>query len=106
MTVVAKTKDHRTLFLSSVLILAGSCIPCASAQTTSAPGSAPPAAASRTFSSEQLGAVSSPQRFMITSGANDKGAFLWIVDSVERIVTLCEKLGTAADFACSKKTLP
>ena len=60
----------------------------------------------RTYTPEQLGAVSSPQRYMITSSANDHSAFLWIVDPIEKKVTLCEKPGAATDFACTKKSLP
>ena len=54
----------------------------------------------------QLGAMSSPQRFLVTSSANDRGAFLWVVDAVEHNVTLCEKPVGASEFTCSKKALP
>jgi hypothetical protein len=66
--------------------------------------SAPPSG--RTISPEQLGAISSPQRYMITSSANDRGAFLWIIDTIEKKVTLCEKPTAGGDFSCNKKTLP
>jgi hypothetical protein len=72
----------------------------AQAQTTSAPSSG------RTISPEQLGAISSPQRYMITSSANDRAAFLWIIDTIEKKVTLCEKPTAGGDFSCNKKTLP
>jgi hypothetical protein len=65
-----------------------------------------PSPQGRNFSPGQLGAVSSPQRFLVSSSATDGAAFLWIIDSVERSVTLCEKLGAAKDFTCSKKNLP
>jgi hypothetical protein len=54
----------------------------------------------------QLGAMSSPQRFLVTSSANDRGTFLWVVDAVEHNVTLCEKPAAAAEFTCNKKPLP
>jgi hypothetical protein len=54
----------------------------------------------------QLGAISSPQRFLVTSSANDRGAWLWVIDAVEHTVTLCEKLPSATDFTCNKKALP
>ena len=80
----------------------------ASAQTNGLPsgGGAAQPAPGRSFSPEQLGAVSSTQRYLITSSANDRGSFLWIVDSIDRKVTLCEKPGAASDFTCTKKSLP
>lgn len=54
----------------------------------------------------RLGAISSPQRFLVSSSANDRGAFLWVIDAVEHNVTLCEKLAAAREFTCSKKALP
>jgi len=72
----------------------------AQAQSSSSPPSG------RTISPEQLGAISSPQRYMVTSSANDRGAFLWIIDTIEKKVTLCEKPTAGADFSCNKKTLP
>src|SRR5579859_4902046 len=68
-------------------------------------GSAPlsPGPTVRSYSPDQLGAVSSTSRYMITSAANDKGAFLWILDTIDRKVTLCEKPAGASDFNCSKK---
>jgi hypothetical protein len=73
------------------------------AQETGAPSTGPQG---RNFSPGQLGAVSSPQRFLVSSSANDGAAYLWIIDAVERSVTLCEKAATAKDFTCSKKNLP
>jgi hypothetical protein len=73
------------------------------AQETGPPSTGPQG---RNFSPSQLGAVSSPQRFLVSSSANDSAAYLWIIDAVERSVTLCEKVGAAKDFACNKKNLP
>lgn len=53
-----------------------------------------------------LGAMSSPQRFLVSSSANERGAFLWVIDAVEHTVTLCERAAAAAEFTCSKKPLP
>ncbi len=53
-----------------------------------------------------LGAMSSPQRFLVSSSANERGAFLWVIDAVEHTVTLCEKAAAAAEFTCNKKPLP
>jgi hypothetical protein len=50
--------------------------------------------------------MSSPQRFLVTSSANERGAFLWVIDAVEHTVTLCEKAAAAAEFTCNKKPLP
>ncbi len=67
---------------------------------------APRPRSSPTINPGQLGAMSSPQRFLITSSANDRGAFLWVIDAVEHNVTLCEKSASAAEFTCNKKALP
>jgi hypothetical protein len=53
-----------------------------------------------------IGAMSSPQRFLVTSSANERGTFLWVIDAVEHNVTLCEKAAAAAEFTCNKKALP
>jgi hypothetical protein len=53
-----------------------------------------------------LGAMSSPERFLVTSSANERGTFLWVIDAVEHTVTLCEKAAAAAEFTCNKKPLP
>jgi hypothetical protein len=69
--------------------------------------SGPPAGPTgRSYTPEQLGAISSPTRYLVTSAANDHGAFFWIVDTIEKKVTLCEKAGASADFVCNKKPLP
>ena len=67
---------------------------------------APRTGPSITINPGQLGAISSPQRFLVTSSANDRGAWLWAIDAVEHTVTLCEKLPSATDFTCNKKALP
>lgn len=42
----------------------------------------------------------------ISSSSNEHGTALWVVDSVQHTVTLCEKVDTAKDFTCAKKPLP
>jgi hypothetical protein len=53
-----------------------------------------------------LGAMSSPERFLVTSAANERGTFLWVIDAVAHTVTLCEKAADATEFTCRKKALP
>ncbi len=67
---------------------------------------APRPRSSPTINPGQLGAMSSPQRFLVTSSANDRGTFLWVIDAVEHNVTLCEKPASVAEFTCNKKALP
>jgi hypothetical protein len=74
-----------------------------SAQVGSPPSRTPSAPATR---SGPLGAMSSPERFLVSSSANERGAFLWVIDAVEHTVTLCERAAAAAEFTCNKKPLP
>jgi hypothetical protein len=53
----------------------------------------------------QVAAIGSDSN-LVSAAANDHGAYLWIVDPVQHFVTLCEKVGAAKDFACSRKPLP
>jgi hypothetical protein len=70
-------------------------------------GAIPPRARTNpTVTPGQLGAMSSPQRFLVTSSANERGTFLWVIDAVEHTATLCEKAVSAAEFICNKKPLP
>ena len=43
--------------------------------------------------------------YVVSAAANEHGAFLWVVDSIQHIVTLCEK-SESKDFTCTKKPLP
>ena len=43
--------------------------------------------------------------YVVGAAANEHGSFLWVVDSIQHVVTLCEKSDTK-DFACTKKPLP
>jgi hypothetical protein len=43
--------------------------------------------------------------YLVSSAANEHGSFLWVVDSIQHIVTLCEK-SESKDFTCTKKPLP
>ena len=42
---------------------------------------------------------------VVSAAANEHGAFLWVVDSIQHIVTLCEK-SESKEFTCTKKPLP
>src|SRR6185437_7207835 len=52
-----------------------------------------------------LGGSFDSNRFLVTSAANDHGAFLWIVDAVQHTVTLCEKTTAGKDVTCTKRAL-
>ena len=43
--------------------------------------------------------------YHVSAAANEHGSFLWVVDSIQHIVTLCEK-SESKDFTCTKKPLP
>src|SRR5919198_4957896 len=43
--------------------------------------------------------------YLVTSSSNGRSNALWIVDSVQQTVTLCEKLDTEKDFTCRLKQL-
>jgi hypothetical protein len=99
------TPHRSTLIAAAALAIVAAMPSAASAQTGGATG-LPTGPTPRSYSPEQLGAVSSSGRYLISSTANDKGAFLWVVDTIDRKVTLCEKPAGSADFTCSKKGTP
>jgi len=43
--------------------------------------------------------------YVVGAAANEHGSFLWVVDSVQHAVTLCEK-SDGKDISCTKKPLP
>ncbi len=43
--------------------------------------------------------------YVVSAAANEHASFLWVVDSVQHAVMLCEK-GESRDFTCTKKQLP
>ena len=43
--------------------------------------------------------------YVVSAAANEHGSFLWVVDSIQHIVTLCEK-SESKDFTYTKKPLP
>jgi hypothetical protein len=43
--------------------------------------------------------------YVVSAAANEHGSFLWVVDSIQHIVMLCEK-SESKDFTCTKKPLP
>ncbi len=52
------------------------------------------------------GSFTSSGEYHVSSSSNEHGSALWVVDSVQHTVTLCEKVDTAKEFTCSKKLLP
>ncbi len=51
------------------------------------------------------GSPGGSSNYVVSAAANEHGSFLWVVDSIQHIVTLCEK-ADSKDFACTKKPLP
>jgi hypothetical protein len=51
------------------------------------------------------GAVGGSGTYAVSAAANEHASFLWVVDSIQRNVTLCEKTDSK-DFICTKKPLP
>jgi hypothetical protein len=43
--------------------------------------------------------------YVVSAAANEHSSFLWVVDSVQRVVMLCEK-ADSKDFTCTKRPLP
>jgi hypothetical protein len=52
-----------------------------------------------------LGPAGGSGGYVVSAAANEHASFLWVVDSVQRIVVLCEKTDSK-DFTCTKKPLP
>lgn len=51
------------------------------------------------------GAPGGSSNYVVSAAANEHGSFLWVVDSIQHVVTLCEK-SDSKDFICTKKPLP
>ena len=51
------------------------------------------------------GAPGGSSNYVVSAAANEHGSFLWVVDNIQHIVTLCEK-SDSKDFSCTKKPLP
>jgi hypothetical protein len=43
--------------------------------------------------------------YAVSAAANEYASFLWVVDGIQHIVTLCEK-SDSEDLTCTKKPLP
>ena len=52
-----------------------------------------------------LGSSGGSGAYVVSAAANEHASFLWVVDSLQRIVMLCEKTDSK-DFTCTKKPLP
>jgi hypothetical protein len=72
------------------------------AETTTTP-SLP--AASQPVSRVTQGGPGGSGNYAVSAAANEHASFLWVVDSVQRIVTLCEK-ADSKEFTCTRKPLP
>src|SRR5438094_76721 len=72
------------------------------AETTTTP-SLPPAP--QPTSRVTQGAPGGSGSYVVSAAANEHASFLWVVDSIQRIVMLCEK-ADSKDFTCTKKPLP
>ena len=51
------------------------------------------------------GSPGGSSNYVVSAAANEHGSFLWVVDSIQHVVTLCEK-SESKDFTCTKKPLP
>src|SRR5713101_610075 len=51
------------------------------------------------------GAPGGSGSYVVSAAANEHASFLWVVDSIQRVVTLCEK-ADSKDFTCTRKPLP
>jgi hypothetical protein len=72
------------------------------AETTTTP-SLP--AAPQPLSRVTQGAPGGSGSYVVSAAANEHASFLWVVDSIQRVVTLCEK-ADSKDFTCTRKPLP
>ena len=88
------------LFSTAALVLGGETAP---AQTTRTTPSLPPAP--QPTSRLLQGSPGGSGTYVVSAAANEHASFLWVVDSIQRIVTLCEKTDSK-DFTCTKKPLP
>ena len=52
-----------------------------------------------------LGSPGGSSSYVVSAAANEHGSFLWVVDGIQHVVTLCEKTDSK-DFICTKKPLP
>ena len=53
-----------------------------------------------------LGSPGGSGNYVVSAAANEHGSFVWIVDSIQHAVTLCEKSDNGKEFTCTKKPLP
>ena len=87
-----------TLFIGADIMLA--------AETTTTPTTPSlPAAPQPTSRLLQGSPPGGSGNYAVSAAANEHSSFLWVVDNVQRIVTLCEKTDSK-DFTCTKKPLP
>jgi hypothetical protein len=98
--------SRRGARLGAMLVLAGfvASLEPAAAQTARSPSSSPGPSIQPALPPGGAGAGSG--NYVITSAANESGTFVWIVDPIQRTLTLCKSGSATSDFSCSKKPLP
>ena len=99
--VIAVLVGAGTLFVATGAVLAQERPPFGQERTPSLP----PAPAPQPTSRLPLGSPGGSSNYVVSAAANEHGSFLWVVDSIQHIVTLCEKTDSK-DFSCTKKPLP
>ena len=97
--VIAVLVGAGTLFVATGAVLAQERPPYGQERTPSLPPAPQPT------SRLPLGSPGGSSNYVVSAAANEHGSFLWVVDSIQHIVTLCEKTDSK-DFSCTKKPLP
>jgi hypothetical protein len=97
-------REHRASALLFVLIATGTLVADKSTALAQATTPSLPPAPQPTPRLPQ-GPSGGSSNYVISAAANEHGSFLWVVDSIQHVVTLCEK-SDGKDFACTKKPLP
>jgi hypothetical protein len=101
--------SRRGLAAAAILAMIGSLAAPAAAQTrgqSAQEGGTPSLPGGPALPPAPRGAGFGSGNYLVTSAANEHGAFLWVVDSVQQKVTLCAKTEGQREFTCTKKPLP
>ena len=73
------------------------------AQATTPSPSLPPAP--QPTARMPLGPPGGSGNYVASAAANEHGSFVWVIDSIQHAVTLCEK-ADGKEITCSKRPLP
>jgi len=92
-------------FLSTTVLASTAHTALAQGATPSLPGAPEPKPGYPASPRLPQGTLGGSGNYAISAAANEHGAFLWVVDSVQHAVVLCEKTDTR-EFSCTKKPLP